>query len=297
MEIRSEFSRRHPVVNLIYLVSVILVTILTMHPFMLLISFSGSLIYAGMLAGGRTLRKNLIIFIPICIFTVLIQPLFSGSGSTPLFYINDNAVTAEAYIYGAFICMLLVSTIQWFTCWNELINTEKLMYLTGRLSPSIGLVISMTFRLIPLLRHRFSVIEEGQAAMGLKNKDRGIVKRGQLLIKELSILTAWSLEASIETSDSMEARGYGLRPRTSFNRFRFQWKDCVWISWILCITALCIRGIVENATGIFYFPVFAMPKVGDTGIITFTAYAVLVVSPVIYDLGGRFRWQRLSSEM
>jgi len=214
-----------------------------------------------------------------------------------LYYINDNAVTVEMVVYGLTVSVLLMSTIQWFTCYNVLITSDKFLYLFGRIIPSLALIISMIFRMIPLLRHRFSEIDEAQVAMGKKAKGIGISNRAKIFMKELSILIAWSLEASIDTSDSMEARGYGLKGRTSFHLFKWKKHDCAWLVAILWISGVCIYGIVEKSVQIYYFPIFKMKELSVTSYITFISFSILAIGPIIYDLGGKLKWQRLNSKM
>ena len=293
----SEFSRLHPLVIFVYLCGVVAITIISNNPIMLGIAFLASLVYSVTLCGVRGVRKNLFLMIPIVVFTVVIQPLFSHNGSTPLYYINDKAVTLEMVLYGLTVSVLLLSTIQWFTCYNVLITSDKFLYLFGRIIPSLALIISMIFRMIPLLRHRFAEIDEAQVAMGKKTKGIGISNRAKIFMKELSILIAWSLEASIDTSDSMEARGYGLKGRTSFHLFKWKKNDCAWLVAILWISTVCIYGIVEKSVQIYYFPIFKMKEMSVTSYVTVISFVILAISPIIYDLGGKLKWQRLNSKM
>jgi len=293
----SEFSRLHPLVNFVYLAGVVAITIISNNPIMLLIAFIASLIYSVVLCGIGGVKRNLFLMIPIVVFTVIIQPLFSHNGSTPLYYINDNAVTLEMVLYGITVSILLMSTIQWFSCYNVLITSDKFLYLFGRMIPSLALVISMIFRMIPLLRHRFTEIDEAQIAMGKKIRGIGLYERAKIFMKELSILISWSLESSIETSDSMESRGYGLKGRTSFHLFKWKKSDCVWLAVILWIIGVCIYGIVEKSVQVYYFPLFKMKELTITSYATFISFAILAIGPIIYDLGGKLKWRRLNSKM
>jgi len=293
----SEFSRLHPLVNFVYLAGVVAITIISNNPIMLLIAFIASLIYSVVLCGIGGVKRNLFLMIPIVVFTVIIQPLFSHNGSTPLYYINDNAVTLEMVLYGMTVSILLMSTIQWFSCYNVLITSDKFLYLFGRMIPSLALVISMIFRMIPLLRHRFTEIDEAQIAIGKKIRGIGLYERAKIFMKELSILISWSLESSIETSDSMESRGYGLKGRTSFHLFKWKKSDCVWLAVILWIIGVCIYGIVEKSVQVYYFPLFKMKELTITSYATFISFAILAIGPIIYDLGGKLKWRRLNSKM
>lgn len=63
-------------------------------------------------------------------------------------------------------------------------------------------------------------------------------------VNEFSTLITWSLESSMETSMSMESRGYGLKGRTSFNRFRFTLKD----TFTIIIMLVCfVMAVIPNS--------------------------------------------------
>lgn len=76
-------------------------------------------------AGSTFIKKNIMITIPVVIFSVVIQPVFNYSGITPVFYINDNMVCLENIIYGAVISVLLISVIQWCSVAASYLSSEK----------------------------------------------------------------------------------------------------------------------------------------------------------------------------
>lgn len=296
-KLESEFARLHPLVSFLYFVGVILIAVLSVHPVMLLIGFFVSLVYQIRLCGIESVKSNLLILVPILIFTVIIQPLFNNDGVTPIFYISGNMVSVQAVLYGVAMAGMLITAIQWFRSYNVIVTTDKFLYLFGRILPSLTLLISMIIRTIPLLRNRFVQIEQGQKALGMKYDGMGLQKKGRLLIKEISILIAWSLEASIETADSMEARGYGTGRRTSFHLFHFQKKDacCLGIEVILIIG--CLYGVFNDYVQAYYFPVFVAANNHRYTAITCLLYLMLSLFPMIYDIGGVLRWKQLNSKM
>lgn len=97
----SAFAAMHPWTNFIYITLVLVITMFTMNPVILAVSYAGSLALGIYMQGGSFIKKNIMITIPVVIFSVLIQPIFNHSGVTPLFYINDNMVCLENIIYGA----------------------------------------------------------------------------------------------------------------------------------------------------------------------------------------------------
>lgn len=287
-------DKLHPITGFIYFTCIIGINILTINPYILAVSFITSLIYAVMLCKIKSLKTNLLLIMPIFLFMVIIKPLFDNNGITPLFYINDNAVTLEAVIYGLVITVLLINTIWWFKCCNAIITTDKFIYLFGRIIPTAALVISMIFRMLPLLKGRFREIDDGQKMMGLKTDKMKISSRIKILVKEISILIAWSLEESIETSDSMEARGYGLKGRTSFHLFKIHIKDISIILVIIVLAGISIYGIFSKALTTYYFPGFYIKAANPLMIISIVSFGVLAIIPIIMEIGERIKWKHLN---
>lgn len=299
-----EFARIHPVVNLIYAVGVLTITMFTMNPWILMVSFVSSAICVFIFYGKSELLKKFYMYIPIIIFTVCIQPVFSRTGQTPLYYINDNAVTLEAYIYGAVIALLLITVIQWCSVLRVFLNQERMMYLFGRAVPVFGLTFSMILRYIPLLKDRYRQIHEAQLGMGkircnaqnksdTENKantmnkvNAGLFERIRLFIKEISILISWSLESSIETSASMEARGYGLKGRTSCLRYRFKLSDTVVTVFILVIYVTALTGVLSKRTAYYYLPAIVFAGDIAANIVVAVLTGILCMLPVIFEIKG-----------
>lgn len=291
------FGRLHPAVQFIYLAGVLLMTMLTLNPWLLGSSFLMSLLLGAVYGGIQNLRRSLAVEIPVFLFTVLIQPVFSHSGETPLYYVNENAVTAEAYIYGLMIAVLLISVIQWCACAHSLITSDKWMYLFGRIMPSLGLVFSMVLRFVPLMRSRYRQIHEGQMGLGRTGLGRGPAGRLRLYLKELSILISWSLEASIETGASMEARGYGLKGRTSYHLYRWGRPDTVAACLMLLLFGTVLAGVWTGGLQVYYLPRICFT--GNTGMtaactVLFTVGAGV---PLFYEMRGAIRWRCLNAKI
>lgn len=293
----SEFAKMHPAINFLYLAGVLIITMSTLNPWMLGISFVVSLWYGLMQTGWSMLKKNVIVEVPIIIFTVLIQPLFSHTGTTVLFYINDNAITAQAYVYGAAICVLLLAIIQWCSCLHVLISSDKMMYLFGKTVPSVGLMISMIVRYVPLLRERYAQIHEGQAGLGRTIKKEGLPIRGRQYLKEISILIAWSLEASIETSASMEARGYGLKGRTNYFLYKWQKRDIITGIYLIIFLTIALIGVFSGSVTVYYLPAIYFEEVSPYSIVTGVAFAMFAIFPLVCDIRGVLKWNYLNSKM
>ena len=114
--------------------------------------------------------------------------------------------------------------------------------------------------------------------------------------KEVSILISWSLEAAIETSDSMEARGYGLPGRSSFHLFKMTPTDKVLLTGISISGIIAAVGCDLGKTSIYYYPKVVLGQWDIMTVITFAAYIALLAVPVIADILGEIKWQQYRLE-
>ena len=284
------FKEYHPWVNLIFFVFVIGVTMLSTDPVFIAVTLVFSWVYSFLLKGKKALKMNLMLTIPVSVVMTLINAVFVHNGATILFYISDLRITLEAAVFGFMSAMILSSVIIWFSCFSEVMTSDKLIFIFGKARPVLGLTFSMIFRFIPLLRERFQEIRMGQKAMG-RDGDKGFTGRIRQFIKEISILISWSLESSIETADSMEARGYGLRGRTSFHLYTFEARDHIMMIVILILGAVVSAAAVLGKTDIYYYPVIEFRSLDLMRGAALLAYLLLLMIPVFTDITDTRRWR------
>ena len=101
----------------------------------------------------------------------------------------------------------------------------------------------MVFRMIPLLLQRWKEIGEVQKGTGYTKEISGMVEQVRFFLKKISILISWSLENSIDTSISMENRGYGTGKRTSFHLFRWNKQDGILLIFSIIHSAACEKDL------------------------------------------------------
>lgn len=275
----SEF---HPVVNFCYILGMILITMSNMNPVIIAVSFISSFLYMIYLDGVLHIKRIIFISLPILLFSVIIMPLFYHNGVTPLFYVNDMQVTLEAVLYGIVMTFLLLSVMQLFFIWNKWISSEKFLYLFGKISPNISLVLSMVFRMVPLMIKRWHDIHDAQKGMGCTAVN-SIIGRMKQFVKEISILISWCLENSIDTSVSMESRGYGIGKRTSFHRFRWHIYDIITIVTIIPIIILIFVSILNGGFMVNFFPEININQFSLYEKVLAVVYGVYAVMPLLIE--------------
>ena len=294
----NEFKTYHPIVNFTYFIFVIGFSCFFMHPVCLCISLISAFTYSVMLRGRKTIGKNLIYMIPMLIITALINPAFNHEGMTIIDYLpSGNPLTLESIMYGVCAAMMIISVICHFSCYNEIMTSDKFIYLFGRIIPSLSLILSMTLRFVPKFTAQLKVVANARKTMGRDMSDGSIIKRVKNAIAILSIMTTWALENAIDTADSMKARGYGLPGRTAFSIFKFDKRDK---KALICILFLGIYTLTGYIVGGMYFRYFPNIKSVETSLFStsvFTAYLLLCMCPVIIELWEVRRWKSLRSKI
>lgn len=251
---KSAFAKSHPLVVLLYLAGGMVFSMACRHPIFLPMAILPPAVYGTWLCGITMWRRLLWGMVTVLLFAAVILPLFSHRGVTPLFYINGQPITWESVLYGVVMSGMLLSVFLWFQIGNVLLDSEKVWYLFAKITPAAGLLISMVFRMIPLMKERFCQIREAQAGLGRTGDALSYSERLHLLIRELSILISWMLEGSLTTAVSMESRGYGTGRRSSFHRFRFRFRDAVCCAVLLVLYGTAFVGMGRGGYGVSYFP-------------------------------------------
>ena len=168
-EASDTFSRCHPMLNFFYFAVVLIFTMFSQHPLILAVSYAGAVSYGILLNGaGKTLRQSCFFTLPALLIVALLNPMFNHYGVTMLYYIESsgNWVTLEALIYGVVLGTVMFVVIQWFSCYNQVMTSDKFVYLFGRIIPALSLVLSMALRFVPEFLHQLKVIRNGQKGMG-----------------------------------------------------------------------------------------------------------------------------------
>lgn len=289
----SEFKAYHPINGMLYFIAVIGFSTVFMHPASLAFSLVGSFAMCFFTRGvGRTVRA-LAYMLPVALLAAVINPAFNHRGVTVLAYLpSGNPLTLESIVYGLAASAMIVSVILWFSCLGEIMTSDKIIYLFGRVIPSLSLIFSMTLRFVPRLLLQLKDISRSQRCVGRGDVGKGVLERARGGLSVISALTTMALENSVETADSMKARGYGLPGRTAFSIFRFDRRDAVFLSVTVILSVYIIVGGIFDGMYCRYFPSVKLSGASMFEISVFAAYFVLCMLPCVIELWEVIRWRR-----
>lgn len=292
----KSFETFHPIVLFIFFAATIGLSMFYMHPVYLIITIFLAISLNIALRRGRFL-KDWKLYVPLFFIMAIINPLISHNGKLVLFYVNSNAVTVEAIMYGIAIATMIVAIILWFSCYNEVITTDKFIYLFGKISPVFSLTLAIALRLVPRFQQQLMKIANAQKVIGMDYRSGSIIHRIQCTLRILSILITWALDNAIETADSMKARGYGVAKRTSFSLFIFERRDGLVLG---CIIALFITNLCASAFGVttyYFYPTFSGVQWDFLSVLFYSSYFLLLSIPLIIEIKGGIQWRLLKSKM
>lgn len=173
MRNKDAFSGYHPTINFLYFALVLLFSMCLMHPVYLLISLIGALTYDIYLKGRKAVRFAVMGLLPMAALAALVNPAFNHEGATILTYLpSGNPLTMESMFYGVAAAVMLASVVLWFSSYNEIMSSDKFVYLFGRMIPALSLVLSMALRFIPKFKVQMQTVSEAQACIGRDTKKR-----------------------------------------------------------------------------------------------------------------------------
>ena len=291
----KSFKDHNPIAIFIYYALVIVPVMFCTNTLLVCISLFFAVALRVAMDGWVAVKKVL----PFAVFPVIstiVNPLFVHKGVTVLFILNNNPITLEAVRYGFTIGLVIFSTIVWFSSFNNIMTTDKLMYIFGSVSPKIALILSMALRYIPLYGQQIKKIRQAQQVTGLYKEDNAIDRiRGGLRI--MSVMVSWALENGIITADSMTARGYGVGRRTRFSIFSWRRADKILLAVALLLGGAVIVFMAVGHLAYEWYPQIITPGASAPAIIAYAAYAALGAVPVYLQIKEENRWRSLQSEI
>ena len=280
----DSFSGYHPIVNLMYFICTIGYALAFTNPVCLGISFIMAFTYSVMLRGDEGARTNIKYMIPLVLLTALLNPAFSHQGSTILAYLpSGNPLTLESLVYGIAAAFTLVTVMFWFSCFNTVMTSDKMVYLFGKAAPVLSMILSMTLRFIPDITAQFKKVYNAQKAMGYTANGKYFV-RIRTGCHVLSAVVTWALEKALITADSMRSRGYGLPGRTAYSLFRFRKSDIRAMLYILVCGGYVLAGKTGGYIDFSYYPRIKGNVAGYMTVSVYIVYVLLLCLPIYVQI-------------
>lgn len=285
------FAKLHPGVNLGFFIGALGFSMVVTHPAYLIAGFIGAFSLCLSILGKKAVHR-LLMLLPVFVVLSAINPLLNTRGAHILFHIFGRPYTWEALLYGMNIAGMFSVMMLWFSCYNAVMTEDKFSYLFGNLAPSLALLLTMVFRMIPGLMRKASQIIGARKCIGMGASENSSAKeRVTDGMTTLSVLASWALEGSVVTADSMNSRGYGTCRRSCFHSYRFTGAD-ITVSCILAVLCvICLAGMIAGSGNAVFTPVLSIAPVTGKNLPFIAAYTLFLLIPTFLNLKEELIWR------
>ena len=289
------FSGFHPLVNFLFFLAALGLTMFIQQPVYLLISMISGCAYLLYLQGKKGFFRQVGYLAPILVMMAIMNPMFNHEGLTILWYLpNDNPITLEAICFGLASAVMMGASIVWFNCCNTVFTSDKIIYLFGRVIPALSLMISMTLRFVPRFKNFLQSVLRTQQAM---RKPENTKEKLQQALAAFSATVSWAMEQSIVSADSMKSRGYGGLGRTAFSIYIFEKRDGITVAILALLSAGAALPHILGRMGWTYYPSLSGALLGPVQIVAYLCYGGMCNLPLMINLMEDRKWNALRSKI
>lgn len=221
---KTPIHNLHPACKIIWVLSLILGCFIINDPIILSILFLSTIpfvIFGKVLKEWMSFIKIAII---ISLILLIINIFASQHGSNVLFDFNfipvfgSLKITFEAVLFGISMCLRLITTISAFAILNFTLNPDDLLQsiLFLKIPYKTVLTVSITIRFIPCLMKDLDQMQESLKTRGYSFNNGGFLNKIKSRAILIPPLLSNSLERSIQSAESMESRGFGMKSKKTF---------------------------------------------------------------------------------
>lgn len=257
-------TRSHPLVCIAFLILAAVVTALSQNPAITLLSLAGGLMLAAFL--GKL--KNIGFVFGISALSAAANFLFVHRGKTGLFFVGDTLFTLEALLCGVQTGLMLSAVCLWGICSSEIITSDKYIWLTGRIFPSAGLVLSCAVRFVPLFIRTSKEFISIQGSGTLKD-----------FLKAFSASVGYSAECTMDSALSMKARGFGTGKRTCFSLYRFDLNAAAMLISVFMTGGISLALVISGVGSFYFYPALSDIPAHAYDILLYALFGIFCFMP------------------
>lgn len=240
--------------------------------------------------GWRKLIKWMKSILLLGSFIVLLNAFFVAEGTTHLWTIWGNDIMLEPILFGIITTFMLMAILLLFASFNSTLNGQKFLYIFSSFFQRTAFITMLAMRFVPLLKTRLQEITDVQRIKGLSLTSGKLRERARSGMLFLQILLTWSLGEAVDTADAMSARGYGIGKRSQYKPYRFDIKDGIYASILLCLFTFCIVGLLLGHGRITIYPEYKALSFTVVDAIFFICFTLLSAFPLMIEGGDELRW-------
>ncbi len=286
------FEACHPAVNFIFFAAVLYGSATFRHPVFLTIAYLCAFAYSVKRRGKRAVLFNLCL-LPLVAAFALYYSSYHHFGVTVLRKnFVDNNMTLESLVYGLVIGLRFATVCMWLESMFQVVSSDKVVYLFGKISPLLSLFLTILLRLIPRIGLEARRINLAQKGIGKGSNQGNLFQRLTNCLRIFSMLITWMISALALESDSMRSRGSLLRGRTAFSIYRFDNRDRAFVIALFSCITLTATGVILGASKMWYNPRIIWRPLNGIGVVTAIGYLTFCLMPLGLELWTEYRFNK-----
>lgn len=287
----NRFEKINPIVLMFFYASVTIISMFATNPFIILISFISSVCFYANIADTKQFLKDIRFYFILFLIITFTNPLICQKGSTVLFYIFKIGITFESIVYGIYISGLIITVMTWFKTYNVIMTNDKSMYVFSKILPKTSMVLTVSLRFVPRVKEHIQTVKNAQMAVGMHDSGNSIKSKLKSSSNVLYSTIAWLFDNSLDTANSMDARGYRTSNRTSFSIFKFTTFDLFFLLTSVLLTIISVYSMALGNFKFSYYPKIEMPKFTSGLSVSYICFAFLCFLPLILNIIERVKWK------
>ena len=281
----NRFSKLHPATHMAFYALSLVFVLIASNPFFSLASLIGAFLYNAVIC-KKSAVKNLKLIVFIILIISVFNMLFAHYGADVLFRIKHTDFTLEALFYGFNQGLVFSSVLLWFSALSFNSDGDRVLYLFS-FAPKLSLMFSIILGFIPRFNKKMKEINEARLALDGGDKPKGLKEKFKTSVNNLSALISYSLESSIITADSMNARGYKAGA-LSVRRYKLSFEDVIILMFLLTAFGYIFYSKAAGNIGFIFDPVIIVKSFDAAA---FTAFCVSQLIPFIAEVWEEMRWK------
>lgn len=254
------------------------IVLFTTNPAYKLLVLAGALSALAVGAGFKRIKRLMIGVASVAAFAMLLNFISAHLGSTVLFELPDSIpaiggpYTLEALVFGVSNGLTVAAAILAAAPFSLLLQPHEVMDALPSALSRTGTAIAASLNLVPSIGSSFVEVNEAQRMRGWR--PRGPRSWAEVVIPV--VLT--SVEGSIQLAESMEARGFGSGPRTTFESPALSQKDWMLIAASAAAVLLFLTATIIGLSPEWHrYPTLTAPSIDAVSL----GACILLFSPVL----------------
>lgn len=286
------FESCHPAVNFIFFAAALYGTVSFTHPVFLTIAYCCAFAYSVKRGGRKSVIFDLLL-LPLVVVFALYYASYHHFGVT-VWKRNfiGNSLTVESFVYGLTVSLRAATACMWCSSLFRVVSSDKVVYLFGRISPRLSLILTILLRLVPRMKREAGRICLARAGIGRGIGQGNAFRRFLNCLGIFSMLITWLIRALALEADSMKSRGSVLRGRTAFSVYRFDDRDRAFVITMFCGIIVTGMGVILGTTEMFYDPRMIWRPLNARSIATSLGYGLFCLLPMGSEMWTEHRFRR-----